>query len=85
MQRNRARFPENFCFQLSDEEVESLRSQIATLEKKYKLEVPICHLKPERKKFKVTNWNLKQKLDSIFTFCDIISLKNYRERNQILC
>lgn len=36
VQRNKARFPDNFCFQLSDEEIESLRSQFATLEKKGK-------------------------------------------------
>ncbi len=32
VKRNRARFPEDFMFQLTDEEYESLRSQIATLE-----------------------------------------------------
>lgn len=31
--RNKQRFPENFCFQLTDEENEALRSQIATLNK----------------------------------------------------
>ena len=30
MKRNRKRFPENFCFQLTDEEFADLRSQIAT-------------------------------------------------------
>lgn len=29
--RNKERFPENFCFQLNQEELESLRSQFATL------------------------------------------------------
>lgn len=28
--RNKERFPENFCFQLTEEELENLRSQIAT-------------------------------------------------------
>ena len=28
--RNKERFPENFCFQLTEEEVKNLRSQIAT-------------------------------------------------------
>ena len=31
VRRNIERFPENFCFQLTEEEVQSLRSQIATL------------------------------------------------------
>lgn len=31
--RNKQRFPENFCFQLTDDEYEVLRSQIATLNK----------------------------------------------------
>lgn len=31
--RNKERFPENFCFQLNQEELESLRSQFATLDK----------------------------------------------------
>ena len=31
VKRNIGRFPEEFCFQLSDSEIESLRSQIATL------------------------------------------------------
>lgn len=30
--RNKQRFPENFCFQLTGEEYKSLRSQIATLD-----------------------------------------------------
>lgn len=34
VQRNIERFPEDFMFQLSKDEVESLRSQIVTLEKK---------------------------------------------------
>ena len=29
--RNKPRFPENFCFQLNEDEYKSLRSQIATL------------------------------------------------------
>lgn len=33
LRRNRARFPEDFCFQLTNEEVARLRSQIATLKK----------------------------------------------------
>ena len=33
VKRNLARFPADFAFQLSDEEAESLRSQIATLKK----------------------------------------------------
>lgn len=33
VKRNIARFPEEFCFQLTEEEAESLRSQIATLDK----------------------------------------------------
>ena len=31
VQRNKARFPENFCFQLTEEETESLRSEFVTL------------------------------------------------------
>ena len=31
VKRNIERFPEEFCFQLSDSEIESLRSQIVTL------------------------------------------------------
>lgn len=30
VRRNKSRFPENFCFQLKEEEIENLRSQIAT-------------------------------------------------------
>ena len=30
MKRNKKRFPEDFCFQLTEEEYETLRSQIAT-------------------------------------------------------
>ena len=33
VKRNIDRFPSNFCFQLTEEEIESLRSQIATLKK----------------------------------------------------
>ena len=36
VQRNKERFPENFCFQLNEKELEVLRSQIVTLEKKGK-------------------------------------------------
>ena len=32
--RNKLRFPENFCFKLTESEIDSLRSQIATLKKK---------------------------------------------------
>lgn len=31
--RNKQRFPENFCFQLTEKETENLRSQFATLNK----------------------------------------------------
>ena len=34
VRRNKERFPENFCFQLNNDEVEILRSQFATLNKK---------------------------------------------------
>ncbi len=34
VRRNKERFPENFCFQLTENEVESLRLQIATLKPK---------------------------------------------------
>ncbi len=34
VRRNKERFPENFCFQLSENEVKILRSQFATLNKK---------------------------------------------------
>ena len=30
VQRNKARFPENFCFQLDEDELDNLRSQFAT-------------------------------------------------------
>ena len=36
VKRNIKRFPENFCFQLNEKELEVLRSQIVTLEKKGK-------------------------------------------------
>lgn len=36
VKRNIKRFPKNFCFQLNEKELEVLRSQIATLEKKGK-------------------------------------------------
>ncbi len=35
--RNKNRFPENFCFQLTEEEFESLRSQIATSKQNLKI------------------------------------------------
>ncbi len=38
VRRNKERFPENFCFQLTEEEVKSLRSQIATLSLEKQLE-----------------------------------------------
>ena len=34
VRRNKERFPENFCFQLNNDEVEILMSQFATLNKK---------------------------------------------------
>ena len=70
---------------LSNKLFSERRSQFETGTKKHKLKVQVCYLKSERKKFKGAICNLKQKIDSIFTFYDIISLKNYRERNQILC
>lgn len=38
VRRNKERFPENFCFQLTEEEVEFLRSQFATLKLEKQLE-----------------------------------------------
>ena len=37
VKRNNERFPENFCFQLTENETENLRSQIATLTNKRSL------------------------------------------------
>ena len=42
VKRNIARFPEEFRFQLTEKETESLRSQIATMRKK--AEEDICHM-----------------------------------------
>lgn len=63
VKRNIKRFPENFCFQLTENELECLRSQIVTLERNNrKLEVAICDLKGnENRKCKDRNCNFKQK------------------------
>ena len=39
--RNKERFPENFCFQLTEHELEVLKSQIATLDENKNVEVII--------------------------------------------
>lgn len=46
VRRNKERFPENFCFQLSEDEVENMRLQIATssLKKINMEEEDICHM-----------------------------------------
>ena len=63
VKRNKKRFPENFCFQLTESELECLRSQIVTLERNNrKLEVAICDLKGnEKRNFKDRKCNFKRK------------------------
>lgn len=36
VRRNKERFPENFCFQLTEEEIQNMRSQFATASKRTK-------------------------------------------------
>jgi hypothetical protein len=70
VKRNIERFPQEFCFQITSEEDNILRSQIVTLENEYSLRHQIGDAKSEqnlKSQFATSSWGGKRKASYVFT------------------